>query len=271
MLSQGVQKRSEPLRLAQLKSQLDGLATHPQQSARRVPLAWPQADAWLGGGLCCGAIHEWMGLVGVPPISLLVHTAAQAAVATHAGSPAAWLVCIGREVWPTPSAIISAGGGDLLRHLLLIDPPTESDRHWAIELALRSESLIVIADASGVDMATSRRLQLAAESGQSLGLLARPPRDAQAMSVATTRWLVQPVPTHASSPRWRVTLARCKGLQSSQSHSTQDGVPGIALAHVARGFVTDDRSLLVEVNDAGRLVPVHADIRERRDPAAAAS
>ncbi|HLP85526.1 MAG TPA: hypothetical protein VK157_14350, partial [Phycisphaerales bacterium] len=240
-----------------------------------------QADGWLGGGLCCGTVHEWVGLAGVPPMSVLVHVAACAAHdGGEVGRAAPWLVCIGREVWPTPHAVVRGAGqgertedGELLRRMLLIDPPSEADRHWAIELALRCEGLIVIGDASGVDMATSRRLQLAAEAGHSLGLLARPPSEAQAMSVATTRWLVQPVATEAARPRWRVTLARCKGLQSAQLPigGTQDDVPGLSLARVARGMVTDDRSLLVEVNDAGGVVPVHADIRVRCDPAAAAS
>jgi hypothetical protein len=207
---------------------------------------------------------------------VVVHVAARAAggdVASGIEGDAPWLVCVGREVWPTPHVVVRGGGGELLRRMLLIDPPSEADRHWAIELALRCEGLIVIGDASGVDMATSRRLQLAAESGQSLGLLARPGREAQAMSVATTRWLVQPVPTDAARPRWRVTLARCKGLQSAQAAvgGTQDGVSGLSLARVARGMVTDDRSLLVEVNDAGGVVAVHADIGERRGSTAAAS
>lgn len=281
MLSDGASFKAQSSQLTLLRRRLDGVVSGTKRMGCRIALGWPQADGWLGGGLCCGTVHEWVGLAGVPPMSVLVHVAACAAdEGGEVGRAAPWLVCIGREVWPTPHAVVRSvgrrertGGGELLRRMLLIDPPSEADRHWAIELALRCEGLIVIGDASGVDMATSRRLQLAAEAGHSLGLLARPPSEAQAMSVATTRWLVQPVPTDAAWPRWRVTLARCKGLQSAQVPigGTQDDVPGLSLARVARGMVTDDRSLLVEVNDAGGVVPVHADIRERCDPAAAVS
>ncbi len=273
MLPRGVQTGDLPHRLIQLRTQLDNLAAHAAPVARRVPLGWSQADGWLGGGLCCGAVHEWIGLAGVPPITMLIHVAAQAASVCDPGATRPWLVCVGREVWPTPHTVVRESGDHMLQRMLLIDPPTDADRHWATELALRCDGLIVVADAGGMDMANSRRLQLAAESGRSLGLLARPRREADALSVATTRWLVQPEPTDVPRPRWRVTLARCKGLQSVQSHTngTQDGVPVTTIPRIARGSIMDDRSLLVEVNDAGGLVPVHADIRERRDPAAAAS
>lgn len=273
MLPRGVQPGDLPHRILQLRSQLDNLAAHTAAVTRRVPLGWAQADGWLGGGLCCGAVHEWIGLVGVPPVSVLAHIAARAANICDAAAVRPWLVCVGREAWPSPHAVRQAGGDHLLQRMLLIDPPTDADRHWATELALRCEGLIVIADASGMDMATSRRLQLAAESGRSLGLLARPGGEAHALSVATTRWLVQPKPTDQANPRWLIILARCKGLQAAQSHTdgAQDGAPLTATSRIARGSITDDRSLLVEVNDAGGLVPVHADIRERRDPAAAAS
>ncbi|MEZ6015570.1 MAG: hypothetical protein R3F49_10680 [Planctomycetota bacterium] len=70
----------------------------------------------------------------------------------------------------------------------------------------------MVADASGFDMAATRRLALAANTGEALALLARPPHEAGALSAAATRWQV----TRAGdslAPRWRLTLLRAKPPQ----------------------------------------------------------
>lgn len=261
MLSFDVQSHSITQPLGQLKARLDALAAVSRKIGRRVVTGWEKADGWLGGGLCCGATHEWVGVFDIPPISILMHVAARAAEAAGESHIHPWIVCVGQEVWPTPHVVLRAGGGALLKRMLLIDPPSTHDRHWAIELALRCEGLVVIADASGMDMGCSRRMQLAAEHGLSLGLFARPAGEALAMSVAATRWLVKPVASSGNAPRWQVTLVRCKGMQSAETLA----------GGVMRGMVRDDRSLLVEVNDAGCVVAVHADICKRCDSIAAAS
>ena len=97
-----------------------------------------------------------------------------------------------------------------------------SERLWAIDTALRCRGVTaVVADGTGLNMAATRRLQLAAASTGVLVLLARPPEDLGEISAATTRWSVT-----RSAPRsgshsghgsaalsWDLTLLRAKGAQ----------------------------------------------------------
>ncbi|UCD74810.1 MAG: hypothetical protein JSV91_13605, partial [Phycisphaerales bacterium] len=148
---------------------------------------------------------------------------------------------IGRRVWPLPRLLVREAGGVRDRRLLdcslFLDPPDRAGRLWAIDVALRCPAVIaVIADGSGLRMAETRRLQLAAEAGRScerravnvqekkipgaggelpgVGLLVRPENELKELSAATTRWLVHPVATtHPHSPprpRWTVRLLRNK-------------------------------------------------------------
>lgn len=65
------------------------------------------------------------------------------------------------------------------------------DALWASEEALRSSGLVVVSDLpTALDLTTSRRLQLAAEAGPSLGLVLVP--DASRTSAAETRWQCTP-------------------------------------------------------------------------------
>jgi len=59
-------------------------------------------------------------------------------------------------------------------------------------------------------MAASRRLQLAAESGGCLCLLARSSDEVDALSAASTRWRVSWCQSHSYFPRWRIELLRIK-------------------------------------------------------------
>ncbi len=198
------------------------LAGAGRPAAGIMPTGWPAADGAIGG-LRFGAIHEWVGIEGasgahpwLPPLGT-VSALAWRALDADRSSDAARIVWIGRTCWPYPRCLIRGPSGNdraLLARSLMVDPPDAASRLWAIDLALRSPGVAaVIADASGLDVRASRRLQLAAEASGSLGLLARPPGEAGALSAAVTRWGVswdQPSPG-AASARWAVTLLRCKG------------------------------------------------------------
>lgn len=212
------------------------------QDRLAVPTGWPRADAAVGG-LARGAVHEWLGpseeREWSPPLAILVHLVWRAAAGGGArGGRVLW---IGRRVWPYPRAMVrdfevreraelaaapltleleldraarSDGADLLLARSLLVDPSRPASRLWAIETALRCPSVgAVVADGSGLDMAATRRLQLAAEGGRSIGLIARPAREAGALSAAATRWRVgRPQPREdAAGPRWVLELSRCKG------------------------------------------------------------
>jgi protein ImuA len=110
----------------------------------------------------------------------------------------------------------------LLRRSVFIDPPDDGTRLWAIDAAARcSAAAAVVADGSGLDLAATRRLQLAAEAGSALVLCARPPGELECLSAAATRWRVHcarladenPSLNPSLNPRWIVELLRCKGVR----------------------------------------------------------
>jgi hypothetical protein len=178
--------------------------------------------------LTCGVLHEWFaprvhrGQTWTAPILLFAHLARQTMRDVEAdGTPGAatrtgtWIVWIGRRVWPQPHALIAPTNNRIaLTRSLLVDPASASDRLWAIDLCLRSPAVaVVIADASGLKLSQTRRLQLAAESGCPLALLARPAQDIVIPSAAATRWSVERIVSPTRRPRWRLELVRCKGVQ----------------------------------------------------------
>lgn len=165
--------------------------------------AWPQIDLALGGGLARGSLHEWFAQKDrgrwFPPMAIFIHLAWRAIEENLTDGPL--ILWIGRSCWPNPRALIrvalgGSGGSDdraLLARSLLIDPPDDAARMWAIDLSLRSSAVaLVAADGARLDMAATRRLQLAAEAGRSLLLLARPHHEINELSAAATRWVVRP-------------------------------------------------------------------------------
>jgi hypothetical protein len=148
----------------------------------------------------------------------------------RAAQVAGAVLWIGRACWPYPPALAGMDrgvlGSGLLDRSLFVDPGTHAERVWAIEQAARCRgAAAVIADGSGLSMAESRRLQLAAERrGAGRGvpvMLSRPSRERGVLSAARTRWLVAPVVTGAGDlgvthrQEWAVELLRCKGMRPS--------------------------------------------------------
>jgi hypothetical protein len=107
----------------------------------------------------------------------------------------------------------SAAERPLFARSLFVAPTDAAGRLWAVDAALRCPTVTaVVVDASGFDMAATRRLALAANTGEALALLARPPHEERALSAAATRWRV----TRAGdslAPCWRLELLRAKPPQ----------------------------------------------------------
>lgn len=174
--------------------------------------------------LIVGSIHEWF----VPPElgdcrpSRHSFTAARPITvallnALHSldrSRPGRW-VFVGLRV--IPYALAFAEGTPMARALdraVFVDPANGRDRSFAVDAALRCPGVaVVIADGRGVDMALSRRFQLSAAAGNTLGVLLRPGCEIRELSAAATRWVVSPTPSPDDEPRWTVNLLRCKGMQ----------------------------------------------------------
>ena len=187
--------------------------------SRRIPTGWGGVDATLGGGLPAGAVHEWFASSGAaaqpgpceeaPPLAVLMHLARQATGAGEAG----WVVWVGRRCWPYPHSL-TRPGEVTIRRSLLVDPADAASRLWAMSLATRcADVAAVIGDGQGLDMAATRRLQLAARDADTPVLLARAAVERGEVSAAATRWHVSPTPSPTDQPRWRLELWRCKGMQ----------------------------------------------------------
>lgn len=196
-------------------------------------------------------VHEL--LATTPPIAICMGIAADHSDdAGSEGTARGLVLWIGRRCWPYPPGLVGpSGDARLLKRSVYVDPPTREDRLWAMDVALRSPAAaVVVADARGLSMAGSRRLQLAAEAGGAIGLLARRPDERGEISAAATRWLVSPGSPDAldhARPTWTLRLLRRKGL---------------------RPMTEDARDWTVRLDDGTRLVSVDADAADR--PAASA-
>jgi hypothetical protein len=161
----------------------------------------PPVD-WGWAKLHRRVLHEWFS----QPAPCLCVLADLARRAVGRG----YVFWVGRACWPHPRTLIRGNDCTALQRSVLIDP-TPRERLWAMDLVMRSPAAaVVVADASGLDIRATRRLQLAAEHGRTLTMLSRPPNDLGMPSVATYRWRVEPVVSPSDQPRWAVQLLRCK-------------------------------------------------------------
>jgi hypothetical protein len=260
-----------------------GEGAHAGPRSRRdiVPTGW---DGWPAV-LSRGGVHEWFGPPDgqtdgrtygrwTPPLLILVHLARQALLGktekpesrkAETTAPGRWVLWVGRAVWPHPRVLVRASrdeifhaspvGDDrrLLERSLFIDPPDIRDRVWTLDLALRCPTAaVVIGDGSALDIAQTRRLQLAAEAGGALALLARPPHEQRKPSAAATRWQVACAPTAGDGPRWDVRLLRCKG--PSRISDSQPSLPGGLLEwEHAKGHVHPPAAVVDRPDAAARI------------------
>ncbi|MDG2055634.1 MAG: hypothetical protein P8J86_13130 [Phycisphaerales bacterium] len=192
-----------------------GVGREDHDGLARVSTGWDVFDQLLGGGLCRGRLHEWFGVFGsstsqvkpwAPPLAVLSHCVERAL----GKGVAIWF---GRSVWPYARLLSNR----VRRLSLFVDLGNQASLSkgvfvWAVEMALRCHSAsVVIADGRGLSMAASRRLQLAAEEGGGLCLLARSPNEYGVLSAASTRWRVSWCQSQEYCPRWRIELMRMKG------------------------------------------------------------
>ncbi|MEY4668323.1 MAG: hypothetical protein RL518_1022 [Pseudomonadota bacterium] len=197
----------------------------PQQHRNAViPFNVEEIDGALsGGGLACGALHEFYykdpsrniaTSVAIP--TLLARNAIDAYYTSPtsawdkvaSGAPPFFIAWIGRRSWPTPFSLPQR----LLSSCLFIDPPNEKLTLWAIETALRSPLIkLVIADSPRLPLKTTRRLSLRAHANGTTALLLRSLQDLSMPSSSATKWALAPLPSSNLHPTWSLTLERSKG------------------------------------------------------------
>jgi protein ImuA len=157
-----------------------------------------------------GAVHE---LLFDPPHGQPKFVAAQVAGAASALMPIIWSDPRG-ELYPPALASL---GFDLTQ-LFILRPASHADEIWAITESLRCPGVgAVIAAPEKLSRIEARRLQLAAETGGSVGIFLRPRGRGDSIYAAATRWLVAPYPGERTVQRWTIQLLHGHGGRVHQT------------------------------------------------------
>jgi len=156
------------------------------EGVRVWPSGWTALDDLLGGGWPRAALTEVLSQThqGLPLLLPVLQRLADTR---------RWLAWVAPPYLPYAPAL-AARGIDVSR-LLLVRDVSATECLWTAEQALKSGACAaVLAWPGQLQTAQLRRLQLAAEQGDCLGVLFRAPRAAGQSSPAALRLRVQPVP-----------------------------------------------------------------------------
>ena len=184
-------------------------------TAEAVPVAEPVDPAFPGGkGLPRSATHE------------VAATESDSGSAFGFASMLAARTCAGPEpqtaFWIEPEPSIWPAGAmrfGLRPESLVVVAASGVDSLWAAEEALRCPAVgaACLVHPKPLDVAASRRLQLAAEAGGGLGLVLVRPEALAQPSAARTRWQVSAAPGTGrqsydlGQPGWRLELVKAVG------------------------------------------------------------
>lgn len=178
-----------------------GGAASPVES---LPSGSTALDALLpGGGLPRGALTEILiEREGIGELSLLLPALARATRDER------WLVFVAPPHIPYAPALARAGVA--LSRVLIVHARNAQERLWAIEQALRAGTAsMVLAWLAHAESKALRRLQLAAEAGDSCGVLYRSVRGAEEASPAALRLKLEPA--SAEGARVAVHILKRRG------------------------------------------------------------
>lgn len=188
-----------------LRSQVAAIERGGVAERRTVALGLPELEVALpDGGLVRGAVHEAVG------------PAAAGFAAMVAGRlEGAVLWCVDAS---SPVGLYGPGIAAFGLHparVMVARCQGRTDLLWVMEEGLRMSALAaVIGEPSeSVDLTASRRLQLAAEMGGTLGIVVNPEGAGRfAANALESRWHVTPAPAEdVIRPCWKVSLERCRG------------------------------------------------------------
>lgn len=177
---------------------------------RAVPTGHSALDQVLpGGGWPLGALSEILyPQPGVGELQLALPLLSQL---TRSGRR---IALVGPPYLPYAPALAQA---DIhLPQILIIEPRQATDALWAVEQLLRARAGAVLLWQTRIDMTALRRLQLAAESGDGIGLLYRPLEAAEHSSIAGLRLRIE-----REGQRAQVEVLKCRGARPSRRYALQ--------------------------------------------------
>ena len=168
-----------------------------------VTSGYPELDAVLNGGWPQGALIEILiDRAGIGELRLLLPTLARLTQGER------WLAFVAPPYIPYAPAL--RRGGVNLDHVLLIHPQARTDALWAVEQTLRAGTCgAVLAWLREADSQSLRRLQLAAEAGNSMGIMFRSVTSATASTPAAVR--LQLAPAHDAARRLSIQVLKRRG------------------------------------------------------------
>jgi len=182
-----------------------GCARDPRKKPRPpVALGVAPIDATLAGGLNCETVHE---IVPAAAGDLSAATGFALALAARASKPRRFILYVQHDftAWEggPPYAPGLAQLGVAPAHLIHLRVGHIDDALWALAEALKCRAFAAVigefpANASALDLTATRRLVLAAQQGDGLGLLLRHANTIDA-NAATTRWQVAAAPSHTDA------------------------------------------------------------------------
>jgi len=209
--------------LADLRRQVARLERGGRAAEGAVGLGLPEVDDALpGGGLLKDAVHEFLGS-GAAVWAVLL--------AARLEGPVLWCLDDTRREDPYGPGLAALGLDPARLTLARCRNPKEM--LWVMEEGLRSTApAIVIAEPEAdIGLIESRRLQLAAEAGGTLGLILREEGGAGrlAPSALASRWQVDT----QSGGGWHAVLHRCRGAATAGNEwkvRRDDATGNLALA-----------------------------------------
>jgi len=173
-----------------------------------------------------GAIHELLSPPSMPaPLTLALLLARSAAEGSIENQKSVLSKVEGSKiknaiVWLDPKRCLyppalAAAGIDLSRFFIL--RPQDSMQTWSLAEVLRCRGVgAAIALVGKMMRVQARKLQLAAETGSSTGILLRPAGKTSAVYAAATRWLVEPARGERTVQRWKIQLLHGHGGRVGQ-------------------------------------------------------
>ena len=189
----------------ELRAQVAAIERGSAGGRRIVSFGLPALDAALPeGGLALGAVHEATGSAAIGLVGM---------VSAQLEGPVLWCVDMGARTTLYGPGLAAFGLHPA--RVVVARCRGRTDLLWAMEEGLRASALTaVIGEPPGiVDLTASRRLQLAAEAGGTLGIVLNSEKGVRfAPSALESRWRIDTEPAaDMVRPRWRVVLERCRG------------------------------------------------------------
>lgn len=244
--------------LAELRGKLQQIDLSNQQSQPAVSSGCEFLDAILPhNGIRPGQLVEWLAhSPGSGSFSWALQSCRslaeqhphQSVVIIDTGrtfyAPAAWGLLRPASASHTSSVPPSVPSPNFdLERVILVRPKNTTDALWALDQSLRSPSITAVcASIDRLESRDFRRLQLAAETGNTVGHLLRPVSIRGRPSWSDLQLLVQPVPSDSAKHQtrtappshrsWKIELTRCRGGKSGTvAHVTGDLATGHWISH----------------------------------------